>query len=593
MIQPSRNDNTDLITFTIYSNGIPISADLSVISIDVCKEINHVGSAKLVIAMDQMNIAGAPETESDVFIPGREIRIDAGYHSDNQTIYEGVVTAHSLQINQVEGPTLLIECRDHVFPATLSCKNNVFREMKDSDVISQILVQYPLLNVTVTPTVTNNESLVQYYCSDWDFLLSRALVNGLVVISDGKDIQVVKPDVTSPAPMQLTYGSNILAFNGTLDATAQTTTVDAVAWDPATQQLCTASGDSPAVNAQGNITPAKLAETHHQKTILQTTTAAEQTLKSWADAQWFNAAINRYKGTVKFQGTSVALGSMIELNGLGARFNGNAYIGTVVHEIAGGNWYTTATMGINPSANTGQYQASGAQASGLLPGTQGLQVGKVVSIENDPTGEERIQVEIPLLNDTDNRIWARLATFWAGHTHGAFFIPDVGDEVVLGFFNENPCHAVILGSLHSSNKKAPYSPIAENNIRSLVSRSKIKIVFNEEKKSLTFSTPGNNIIEICDDSGSIKLIDQNNNKIVLSDSGISIDSAKSLVLNAATGIEINAGTKIDLKGKSGIGMKGANIEVKADVAFTAQASATAELSASGQVTVKGAIVVIN
>lgn len=571
MIKPSAS-NPSLTTLTVFSNGVPIDPSFMVISVYVYKAVNHIGSAKLVLAMDNLNISNADEMQSDVFIPGREIRIDAGY-GNHKTIYEGVLTSHNLQISQDTRATLHIECQDYIFPATLGRKNSVFSEMKDSDMIRQILDQYPMLNVTVSSTSVHHESLVQYYCSDWDFLLSRAEANGLVVISDGKSVQVVKPDVTSASAITLSYGSNIIAFNGTLDSTTQTTAVEAMAWDAAAQQIVKIPGDMPVVNNQGNITPAKLAETYQQNTLLQTTTATEQVLKSWADAQWFKSALGRYKGTITFQGVLVAPGSMIELKGLGARFDGDAYIGTVVHEIAEGNWQTTATMGISASNHVGETQESAVPASGLLPGTQGLQVGKVANIENDPAGEGRIQVEIPLLHNSLKIIWARLATFWAGDASGAFFMPDIGDEVVLGFFNEDPCHAVVLGSLYSSNRKANQQLTNENYVKSLSSRTGIKIVFDDEKKNLTFSSSGN--------------------KIVLSDSGISIESADKLVLSAGSGIEINAGTTLAIEGKSGITMKGANIEASADITFTAKGNASAELSAAGQVTVKGAMVSIN
>lgn len=594
MIKPSNNKTANLSTITIYSNGSLIDTSFSVISIYLRKAVNQVGSAILVIGLDNMRIAGAPEIESDVFTPGMEIKIAAGYHGDNKVIYEGIVTSNNLQINEVTGPTLHVECRDHIYATTLSRKNNVFKDMKDSEVIKQLLLQYPF-SVTVDPTDTTNESSVQYYCSDWDFILSIADANGLIVISSGKSIQVIKPDVDQPGVFTLTYGANILAFNGALDSSAQTTAVDAMAWDAAAQQIISVSGDVPAVNNQGNITPAQLAKVNQQKTILQTTTAKEQTLKSWADAAWLKSAINRFKGTIKFQGTDLAIpGCIIALKGLGTRFDGNAYIGTVEHEIAGGNWYTTATMGISPLNITAEKGVSTAPAAdNQLPGTQGLQIGKVVALDNDPTGEDRVQVEIPLLNGNENKIWARLATFWAGQDYGAFFIPDIGEEVVLGFFNDDPRHAVVLGSLYSSNRNAAYALTAQNNIRSLVTRSKMKIAFDEEKKSLTFSTPGNNNIEISDEAKSIKLTDQNGNRIVMSDNGISIDSTKSLIFNAVGGVEINAGTAVDIKAHAEITMKAANIEATAEANFKAKGSATAELSASGVVTVKGAMVMIN
>lgn len=49
-----------------------------VTSVYVFKAVNRIGSAKLVIAIDSLNISAAVEMQSDVFIPGREIRIDAG-----------------------------------------------------------------------------------------------------------------------------------------------------------------------------------------------------------------------------------------------------------------------------------------------------------------------------------------------------------------------------------------------------------------------------------------------------------------------------------------------------------------------------------
>ena len=79
----------------------------------------------------------------------------------------------------------------------------------------------------------------------------------------------------------------------------------------------------------------------------------------------------------------------------------------------------------------------------------------------------------------------------------------------------------------------------------------------------------------------------------MTESGISIESAKSLSLKAQTEISIQAGTELKLKGTSAVNIQGANIEAKADVAFTGKGSASAELSAGGQTIVKGAMVMIN
>lgn len=56
------------------------------------------------------------------------------------------------------------------------------------------------------------------------------------------------------------------------------------------------------------------------------------------------------RGTVKFQGSSLVLpGTMVTLAGLGKRFNGDAPVSGVAHEISEGNWITEVTIGLPPA----------------------------------------------------------------------------------------------------------------------------------------------------------------------------------------------------------------------------------------------------
>jgi Rhs element Vgr protein len=584
-----------LVTFAVFSEGSQINDIFGIVSIKIHKEVNRIGRAQLIITAGDMPNNDVPESDDDTFAPGKNISIEAGYATKNSVIFEGFVVGHSIDINK-SGTTLRIDCCDYAFPMTQLRKNRVFETMTESSAISAIIGEYSDLSKTVDSTNATYNNIVQYYSTDWDFILSKADANGLVVITEGKKITVSKPNLNSSAQLLVTYGESLITFNGELNAAYQISGSTAVAWDATTQALITSDGAKPSLNDQGSLTPDKLAEAIGNETmILQATTMPDKAaLQSWADAQWLKTAMGRIRGEVQFQGSALAVvGGIIELAGLGKRFNGNAYAGSVIHEIEDGNWFTTVGMGLSPMNITDTTDVSAPQASGLMPGIQGLHVGKVVKIDEDPDKENKIQVEIPLLNGEKNNVWARLASFWASSTYGAFFIPDVGDEVVLGFFNDNPCNAVVLGSLYSSNIAPSTALTKENYTRSLVTKSKLTMKFDEEKKVITFETPGKNIIEINDDEKSIKLTDQNSNKIVMSDSGISIESAKSLTLKAGTGIEISAGTDMNIKAATGMNLKATNIEASADASFTAKGNAQAELSAAGQVTVKGAIVMIN
>jgi Rhs element Vgr protein len=594
MAQSPENNSDGLIICNISSNGSKISDSFGIISVWVRREVNKIGFAKIVLEAGNTPKQETTESDDETFALGRTITIEAGYKQGGKKIFEGVISSHSLEIEENENK-LIIECREFAYPMMLSKTNKVFENKKDSEVIRELIGGYNLeANVKSTPLKYND--LVQYYCSDWDFMLSRSILNGMIVITDGKNVNVAPPILFSSPLLVVTYGKDMITFKGNLQTDRQASDVEAYAVDSAKQKLVNERGSNPTLNEQGTLSSAQLTEALGiNQSILQTNMVTdESTLKSWADSQLLKAGLSRIIGEVKFQGNADAkLGGTITLAGLSKHFNGDAFINMVEHEIKKGMWTTTAGIGLSPNIMDNNSNVMASSTSALLPGIQGMHIGKIIKIDEDPDNENKLQVEISSLTGENNKIWARLATFWASNQYGAFFIPDIGDEVVLGFFNNNPCSPVILGSLYSS-KQSPASGIQkENNIRSIVTKSKLKIEFEEEKKNITITTPGNNIIEISDEGKSIKITDLNKNKIEMTNSGIAIESSQSLSLKAKTNIKIEAGTNIDIRGKEALNLKATTIEASADTTFTAKGSAKAELSAAGQTVVKGAMVMIN
>lgn len=174
-----------------------------------------------------------------------------------------------------------------------------------------------------------------------------------------------------------------------------------------------------------------------------------------------------------------------------------------------------------------------------------------------------------------------------------FFLPEPGDEVVVGFMNQDPTHPVILGSLYGDKHKPPFEYEAKNNKKALVTREQLRIEFDEEKKIITIATPGKNQVEISDDGKQICLTDQHKNEIKMDSGGITLTSAKDITLKAKGGIKMDANTNISGTAKQDVSLEGLNVKVQAKVGATVKGNATAELSASGQTTIKGAMVMIN
>ncbi|MNK01833.1 Phage-related baseplate assembly protein [compost metagenome] len=593
-VSPEKNSE-GLVTFTVYSEGNKISDAFEMVSIRVRKEVNRISRAILVFEAGDMPMKEIPESDDETFAPGKEIRIEVGYQNNEQIIFQGMVISHNVDIPEEEPSTLEIECADFVFPSTMVRKNNLFENKTDSSIIQDILSTHNV-SVKVDATSVTHPELVQYYCSDWDFICSRADANGLLVISSGKDVKVIKPAVSAAATLKVTYGEDLIAFRGELQTSDQNTGVDAYAWDIATQKVLKASSATQTLNEQGDQSASDLSESiGGERMNLQTESYGDSSqLQTWADAQALKAGLSRIRGEIKFQGSSLAVpGCIITLDGLGKRFNGDAFIGSVEHEISDGEWITTAGMGVNPELTTQNPDVNTPPASGLLPGIEGLHIGVVSKIDGDPAKDYRIQVEFSLLGSSKNLVWARLSNFWSSKNFGAFFIPNVGDEVILGFLNNDPTYPVILGSLYSSANPAPLQIDKKNPIQLIQTKNGIKLEMDDENKVVTVTTPGTNKLVLSDKDKSVTLADQNGNKIVLSDSGILIQATKEITIKAGTEVKVDAGTNSSIKAGVNATVKGTNVELTANASFTAKGNASAELSAAGQTAVKGAIVMIN
>lgn len=587
---PSKNVGK-VFQYTVYSEGKDVGEGYHLTYAHVRLAVNRIGKATFRFVSGKMAARTFEEADEELFKPGKVIRLDVGTVKSKKTVFVGTVVMLGLDIGAGKRSEMVVECRDALFEATLVRKNKIFEKMKDSEIISQVLGDYG--SVEVDATKYKHPSLIQYYATDWDFALSRADANGLIVVCRNGKIEVKKPLPKEGPVLTVTYGVDLRSFNGGMSAMEQVTSVEAVTWDPAQQKIQSVTSATPSLNKQGNIEAGEL--NNKDKMLLQTDAITDSTaLQSWVDSVALKTGLARFRGSFTFAGNAAAFpGCVIELAGLGKRFNGNAYIGAVEHIIENHVWVTQAEMGFPPEGITEEPDVVGPAAGGWLPGIEGLHIGVVKQLDKDPAKEYQILVEMPLLNGSKNDVWARWTQIYAGKERGSFFLPEVGDEVVVGFLNNDPLHPVVLGSMYSSKYAPPYELEAKNNTKAFVSREKMKLEFDEEKKIITLLTPGGNTIVLDDDGKAIKLTDQNKNEITMDKNGITLNSAGKIVLNAKKDIQGEASAKVSFNAKADVELNGMNIKATAKTGFTAKGNATAELSASGQTTVKGGMVMIN
>lgn len=595
MIETPVGPTTDLITYAVKVNGSTIDTSWQVASIYIDSKVNKIPYCEIEILDGSPDSQDFPISDGSTFVPGNTVEVLAGYENNNQPIFNGIIVKHAIRIKKEVGPVLVIICKDQAVKMTRGRKNCYYANMSDSDIMKQLLGNHGL-TADVSSTSGSLKEVIQYYVTDWDFMIARADTNGMLVVVNNGKVTVKSPDDITDEVLSLTYGIDIYEFDGEIDAENQFKTINTSAWDVATQTVT--SMNQPVSNFDaGNLSSDTLAGVLNLESFdLQSAGFLESgMLSSWAKAQALKSKYAKVRGIAKFQGNaSVTPCALLELNGVGQRFSGKGFVSGVSHELHDGNWITTTELGISPEWFSAQVKAEAPVASGLLPGVQGLQIGVVKKISSDPEKQLRVLIDLPLVGTDKGGVWARLGSAYASSGVGAFFYPEIDDEVIVGFFNDDPRYPVILGSLYSSKKTAAYTPDDTNSTKAWVTREKMKIEFDEKEKVITVTTPGNNSIVLSDKGKSITLSDQNNNSIKMSSSGIEISSASSVTIKASTDVAVNASTGATVNVSGGdLSMKALNVSSNGEVSFKAEGGASSQLTASGQVKIQGAMVMIN
>lgn len=576
---PSDQPKT-VVTSTITSGGTQIPETSNVLSIVVNKEVNRIPFATIVLSDGDPAAQNFEMSNKAEFEPGKEIEIKLGYRSSEDTVFKGIVVKHSIKTRK-KNSLLIIECRDKAAKMTAACKSNYFKETKDSDVMEQLIDSYGL-EKDVDATSIEHKQLVQYNCSDWDFVLCRADANGLLCIPGDGKLAIKKPDFSGETILTVQYGATVHELDAEIDARLQYKSVKGTMWNYTDQELLNdVEAEEPAVPSAGNLDGSALAGVLDEEGFMlyHSGKIEEPELQQWVNAKLMKHRLAKIRGQVKIDGTAaISPGQMIELKGVGERFEGKLFVTAVRQQYENGNWQTNIQFGINPEWFAQTHDVQQPMAGALLPAIDGLQIGIVTKLESDPDGEDRIMVRIPVIHKDDEGAWCRVSSLDAGNERGMFFRPEINDEVIVGFINNDPRHGVVLGMLNSSAMPAHLTASDDNHEKGYQSRSKMKMIFNDDKKSINIETPGGHKVVIDEDQKKIHLEDMNGNKITMNEDGITIESIKEIRMKAATDMKLEGGSNVNLKG-------GAQTKV--------EGGAGAELSSGGSTSVKGSIVNLN
>lgn len=578
----------DVCTYDILVEEKAISAEYQVMSLSVLKEINRVPMATIVLRDGEAAARDFEISSREDFIPGKKIRIKIGRDSKNKQVFKGIIVRHTIRVKNNGHSELQLHCYDETVRMTMGRHSRYYEDIRDNEVIDDLGRRYSGVSTKAKKTSHKHRELIQHHISDWDFILLRAEANGMLVNVNDGEIEVSTPATADKPALQCTYGDSVIELEAEIDSRYQWKKVSGNSWDYANQQLFEANASNPSIEEPGNIRGEKLSEVaspdkfllHHSGHVIQ------QELQDWVDATMMRSRLGKIRGRIRFTGIADILpGKMIQLDGVGNRFKGKVFVTSVRHDVGNGIWETHVQIGLDPERFADQHKdIADAEAAGLIGSIRGLQIGKVVQLQGDPDGQHRILVRIPVIDKNARGAWMRIASLDAGKDRGAFFRPEIDDEVIVGFINDDPRDAVILGMLHSSANGAPIETKDVNHEKGFTTRSKMHLYFNDDKKKIILDTPAGNSLSLDESEQKITIQDQNSNAITMSPSGIKIESQKNIDIEAQVNLTLKAGASLKIGGVT--------ISIAADGNVSVE-GAMAKLSGNGIAEISAAMVKIN
>ena len=211
-------DTGGIVECAIFCKGKSLASTSQIISADVEYRINSIPKATITIADGDMPTGKFELCEGDLLKPGEEIELKAGYSTDLNSVFKGVITRLGITVLKDGSSCTKIECRHKAIALTESRHNANYQNKSDDDIIGALASKY---GISSSIGGGPHKELMQYYCTDWDFIMTRAEANACWLLADQDGISIEPISSKGNSELSLTWGTDIIEFNATVNSEHQ------------------------------------------------------------------------------------------------------------------------------------------------------------------------------------------------------------------------------------------------------------------------------------------------------------------------------------------------------------------------------------
>jgi len=586
-VTPTRTE-TLLTTPSVTSNGsdLPETWLERLVEIRVRRGLRSIGRATLTFDDPEYAL-----TRSAVLKVGAEVVLKS-VDSSATVLLRGAVTGVETEVRRRIGARLVVTVDDKAYELTRSAVGETYHEMKLSDVVSQLVsatamtaeisglpeTRLPFAMRADSPLGLVDEICLRYGCdwlvddnklAVWPATTGNLSGAGSVTLGIEQELLDLSVRQVSDAPTKVTVRG----------------------WDAATKKAVSDTATSPDSRAGGN-QPASSGKTFVREGGRLAVSTAD-------DAKHVASGLAARTGRVVARGTALfsptlRVGGMLAIEGAGPS-NGSYYVREVTHVFDASGARTAFVAGDRDPVLLSDPWDEPPSVSSFH--RSGLAVALVDGI-NDPDNLGRVSVTLPTASDQSKSAWARVLQPGAGASRGHLFMPDVNDEVLVGFEDDDLARPVVLGGLFGGTTKPHRTAVEQGKVvkQAIQTSSGHVLEFSEgeapaEQHVLVAAAGGTQRLRLGKDTVTLEAKSGVPLTIKVGDASIAFDGngaitidATTITLKATSKVEVEA-TDVALKATSGLTMQGTTTSLKAQAQGVVESSGIQEI--------KGAMVKIN
>jgi uncharacterized protein len=350
--------------FRILVNGSQLKADVSlnIEQVQVVSKPDTLDTFSFTIANPLPEMRWTHTSDADLFREGNAVKIAMGYVDDLQDMIEGEITQISPTFPQGDIPTVTIEGNTLLHRLRGTHNTRTFQQVTDKDIAEKI-GQSLNLQVDAEDPQIHYDYVMQPNQTDLEFLRERARKIHFEILVQGKKLIFRKSQeamaktytlVWAQAQRAVASGSNILpltTFSLKMSASTPPTSVETRYYDPASKQACVSqAGPSDQTSTMGGSQRGGEVSSNAYKierkyVHVTTPFGSKAECHEHAKATYNNQAMGLLSGTAETIGVpDLRAGQVIQLLGVGPRFEGQYCIDDATHEIGGDGYKTSLTV---------------------------------------------------------------------------------------------------------------------------------------------------------------------------------------------------------------------------------------------------------